>query len=161
MVRHCAPHGFAREKLGLRRGFAMRGTRARVCHARRVRPCAWRGFAMVRRGNCAPVRLRAGMPCAGHCGGFSWRGGAWHGCGRRVRLAGFAALWRVARVRVAHGIAGGIVRRLAGSQRMAGHCGAARGGFIVAAAGAWKTRKPLIYNGFSAFQGAWRGAVFP
>lgn len=89
-------------------------------------------------------------------GGLQWSHGA------IVRpCACVAALWRVARVRVAHGIAGGIVRRLAGFQRVAGHCGAARGGFIVAAAGAWKTRKPLIYNGFSAFRGAWRGAVFP
>ena len=51
----------------------------------------------------------------------------------------------------------------------------ARGGFSARGAalwrGAWRvysgvggrveTRKPLIYNGFLAFRGAWRGAVFP
>lgn len=56
------------------------------------------------------------MPCAGLC---------IPGCD----IAARGALWRVARVRVAHGIAGGIGRRLAGFQRVAGHCGAARGGF--------------------------------
>ena len=140
----------------------MRGTRARVM------PCA-AGLPVRVAGVCNGPK---GQLCAR---ALAWRHAvrralwrvfmAWRRLARvraaRVRLAGFATLWRVARVRVAHGIAGGIVRRLAGFQRVAGHCGAARGGFIVAAAGAWKTRKPLIYNGFSAFRGAWRGAVFP
>ena len=116
MVRHCAPHGFAREKLGLRRGFAMRGTRARVM------PCAAGApvrVAGVCNGPKGQLCARA-LACRHAVRGALWRVFvAWRRLARvraaRVRLAGFAALWRVARVRVAHGIAGGIVaRRVAG-----------------------------------------------
>lgn len=116
----------------------MRGTGARVM------PCA----------AGAPVRV------AGVCNGpkgqlcaraLAWRHAvrgalwrvfvAWRRLARvraaRVRLAGFAALWRVARVRVAHGIAGGIVRRVARFQRVAGHC-AARGGFSARGGALWR-----------------------
>ena len=124
MVRHCAPHGFARDLLGFApgvrhvrhpcAGYAMRGGCARA-----------RGGGYVMRQLCARARIRArivarvcragtvgmaracqwftvGMPCAAHCGGFC---GAWR---------------RIARERVARGMAGHF-------GRLARHFGAWRG----------------------------------
>lgn len=114
----------------------MRGTRARVM------PCA------------AGLPVRVAGVCNGPKGQLCARALACRHAVRGALWRVFVAWRRLARVRAAR-------VRLAGFQRVAGHCGAARGGFIAAAAGAWKTRKPLIYNGFLSFRGAWRGAVFP
>lgn len=127
----------------------MRGTGARVM------PCA-AGAPVRVAGNdasgqlCAgaPVRVIRGdcggrMPCAGVCipgHDIGARGALWRGCmacpgGMAWRV--LRALRRVERVRVAHGIAGGIVRRVARFQRVAGHC-AARGGFSARGGALWR-----------------------
>jgi hypothetical protein len=135
----------------------MHGTRARVLLCVAGAPVRVAGVMPC--GNCAPVRGFArelwrvmprvtrghavgmarvcrgrgvGMPCAAHCGGFC---GAWLG---------------IARGRVARGMAG----HFRGAARHFGRV-AWRGESF--GAGALKTRKPLIYNGFFRF--SWRGAV--